>query len=101
MYKNNKRFSRFGRAGGGLSRLNLRDKVRSQLYRLKKRQGYVIEKSGEPEGDKTYVVVYESETKNGFGTGVVFKGTERECEKLCDELNAIIKERRDGIREQD
>ena len=72
----------------GNGRTSIRDKIRSQFRRLiKKEQCYIVEPSNEPEGNKDYVVIYESETEKGFGCGRVFKGTEKECNKLAKELN--------------
>ena len=78
----------------GNTRETFRDRVRDKIDRItKKSQAYVVEKSNEPEGDKEYIVVYESETENGYNTGRVFKGTFKECQKLKNELNKSLKRR--------
>ena len=96
MRRDNKRLSRNDTSKKGRTRrLNIRDKIRSQFRRLnKKQQCYVVEPSNEPEGEKKYIVVYESETEGGFGSGRIFKGTFRECQDLKNELNKGVKNER-------
>lgn len=91
MRGNNKRVSRkYTSNKRRTTRLSFRDKIRSQFKKLiKKEQCFIVEPSKEPEGNKDYIVVYESETDKGFGCGRIFKGTEKECRKLAKELNKV------------
>lgn len=87
MYRKNKRdFKR----RNGVERKSFRDRIRDKIARIKKKQGYVVEHSKEPSGDKEYLVVYECETDKGCNYQRVFKGTLKECNKLAEEMNAVV-----------
>lgn len=76
-------------------RQSFRDRIHDKIARITKtNQCYIVEPSKEPNGLKEYVVIYESESKNGYNIGRVYKGTQKQCDKLCKELNNVIKERR-------
>lgn len=53
---------------------------------LKLKERYKVIKSGEPEDDKTHIVVYESETLRGYNCQRVFKGSYQKCHKIKDAL---------------
>lgn len=72
-------------------RKTFRDRIRDKISRIAKKQAYVVEKSNEPDGEKEYIVVYESETDKGCNYQRVFKGTFKECHKLKNQLNEVLK----------
>lgn len=88
MYRNNKgvigdKSKDIGRVSG----ISIRDRVRSQVFRLKsKKKQYYIQKSLEPDDIGLYLVVYRSETSNGSGEGRVYKGTYKKCQEKIKEL---------------
>lgn len=49
---------------------------------VKLKEKYRIQKSLEPEDDKKYIIVFESETLNGYNFQRVFKGNYEECKKM-------------------
>lgn len=49
---------------------------------IKLKEKYRIEKSKEPEDDKKYIIVFESQTLCGYNFQRVFKGTYEECRKM-------------------
>ena len=68
-------------------RFSIRDTVANQIRKLNKQKWYVVEESKEPEGEKTYIVVYLSTTNSGSGSGKVFKGTYKDCVIMSEKLN--------------
>lgn len=49
---------------------------------VKLKEKYKIELSKEPEDDKKYIVVFESETLAGYNYQRIFKGTYKQCKKM-------------------
>lgn len=60
---------------------------------MKIKNRYFIERSKEPEGLKTHILFYESETFSGSCIKRVFKGTYQECKKEKEVRQSVPKRR--------
>ena len=95
MRRKNKRLTKISLQRRRVTGLTFRDKLRNKLARLgKKEQCYKVVKSLEPDDEGTHIVVYESISQRGYGSGKVFKGNYKECCEMAELLNETIKERR-------